>query len=321
MSEHSSIEWTDATFNPWRGCTKVSPGCTNCYAERLSLRNPDVLGIWGDNGKRAIASESYWRQPLQWDAVARAAGIRKRVFCASLADVFEQRPELEQPRARLLGLVAATPRLDWLLLTKRPEAAAAYFSKRSRMFEAAKEFVDLIYGKNSGTLVGDGFHAWPPENVWCGVSVEDRRHGKPRIELLRQILAAVRFLSIEPLIEDLGELDLRGIHWVIVGGESGPGSRPMNPEWVRSIRDQCVAKNVPFFFKQWGHWVPLGPTSGLDPDHFYPGGGKRQSVPSGVPMSEPTSMFPLGKKIAGRLLDGRTWDQMPGRAEPCSTPG
>lgn len=249
MAEHSAIEWTDATFNPWRGCSKVSDGCKNCYAEKLSLRNPKVLGIWGDKGKRVIASDAYWRKPQQWNAAARKEGIRRRVFCASLADVFEGRPELVEPRARLLALIAVTGGLDWLLLTKRPGAAAIYFSQRSTMFEAAAAWRDLVLGKNSNHDLGDGLKEWPPRNIWAGTSIENR-DVLGRINELRGIKSTVRFLSVEPLLEDLGQLDLTGIHWVIVGGESGPGSRPMHPDWARSVRDQCQAAGVPFFFKQ-----------------------------------------------------------------------
>lgn len=187
----TKIEWTSYrrpdgsmvpgyTFNPWRGCTKVSAGCANCYAETMSKRNPEVLGIWGDNGTRAVATESYWRQPLKWNREAEKAGKRRRVFCASLADVFERRSELEQPRGGLFRLIAETPYLDWLLLTKRPE--------------------------NVNYLSPWGSEAWPwPSNIWLGTSVENQEQADKRIPELLKVPARVRFLSCEPL---LGPVDL-----------------------------------------------------------------------------------------------------------------
>lgn len=184
-------------FNPWRGCTKVSRGCANCYAEAGSKRNPAVLGVWGDAGTRVIASESYWRLPLKWDRQAAKAGERRRVFCASLADVFEDRPELVSPRQRLFRLIGDTPYLDWLLLTKRPENVL-------RMTH--DEWCPPVPGHVSQNA-GDG-HSWKwPSNVWLGVSVEDQQRADERIPILLQTPAAVRFLSCEPL---LGPLDLIG---------------------------------------------------------------------------------------------------------------
>jgi protein gp37 len=258
MGRNTGIEWCEATFNPWRGCQKVSPGCEHCYAETLSRRNPKVLGEWGPGGTRVIASESAWREPPRWDRAARAAGVRRRVFCASLADVFEDRPELVAPRVRLFHLISETRHLDWLLLTKRPENV--------RRFRG-----------------GDGVpRSWPenmPPNVWLGVSAEDQRRADERIPLLLQTPAAVRFVSAEPL---LGPVDLSAVRhqlgaesfatvnvlvekdslnrghdrprldWVIVGGESGPGARPMRLEWARSLVTQCREAGVAVFCKQIG---------------------------------------------------------------------
>jgi protein gp37 len=262
MGENSKIEWTHHTFNPWRGCTKVSPGCAHCYAETLSHRNPATLGVWGDKGTRVVAAESYWRQPLKWDREARAAGERRRVFCASLADVFEDRPDLVAPRVRLFHLINETPNLDWLLLTKRPENV--------RRFQG-------------GAGVPRSWAESMPPNVWIGTSVEDQERADERIPHLLAIPAAVRFLSIEPLLgpvdlrripnlspdrcryfDDVESLTLNGkvypsrrVHWVIVGGESGPKSRPMDRAWVLAIRDQCRAAGVPFFFKQMTKKAPI----------------------------------------------------------------
>ena len=227
MGSNSRIEWTRHTFNAWVGCSKVSAGCTRCYAESLAKRTG--LAIWGDSGTRHVTSDAYWREPYKWATAAGRLGERHRVFCNSLADVFEDRPDLSAPRHRLWKLILDTRHsLDWLLLTKRPE----------------------------------NFNMIPlslADSVWLGVSVEDRKN-KHRIDILRQTPAALRFLSLEPLIEDLGELDLTGIGWVIVGAESGPGAWPMDEKWVRSIRDQCVDTDVPFFYKQRlenGHKVSL----------------------------------------------------------------
>jgi protein gp37 len=282
MGKDSKIEWTHHTFNPWRGCAKVSAGCANCYAETLSHRNPAVLGEWGPNGTRVIASESMWREPVRWNREAAAAGERRRVFCASLADVFEDRPELQAPRARLYEMVIRCDSLDWLLLTKRPENAAR------------------LWAQASTDVFGDMYNNPPiwSTNVWLGTSVEDQRAADERIPHLLKVPAAVRFLSCEPM---LGEVGLyrggwlflrppqpppgshtyhgRGIDWVICGGESGPNARPMHPRWAQSLRNQCAGDGVPFFFKQWGEWDS---------------NGRR-----------------VGKSIAGRLLDGVEHSEFP----------
>lgn len=259
--QRSKIEWTHHTFNPWRGCTKVSAGCANCYAEKMSKRNPSVLGTWGKDGVRAVAAESYWRQAIKWNKDAEQAGERRRVFCASMADVFEGQDTMSENewkklipiRARLFRLITDTPNLDWLLLTKRPQ----YVNTHALWFTL------------SGCL---------PNNVWVGTSVEDQR-AAGRIPALLNVPARVRFLSCEPLLGAIPNLNLSGIDWVIVGGESGPGARPMHPDWVRSIRDQCIAADVPFFFKQWGEYATAG--------------------------------VRVGKKAAGHILDGREWREMP----------
>jgi protein gp37 len=224
--ENSSIAWTHHTFNPWIGCSRVSPGCEHCYAETL-MDTRYHRAKWGPTGTRVRTSEDNWAKPKKWNAKASALGVRYRVFCASLADVFEPRPELATWRDELHELVRDTPNLDWLVLTKRPEVAADY------------------YGRNG-----------IPGNVWIGTTVEDRDRAEKRIPILRSIPARVRFLSVEPLLGDLGDLDLTGIAWVIVGGESGPGFRAMAPEWARNVREQCERRNTPFFFKQWSGRSP-----------------------------------------------------------------
>ncbi|MEX2015165.1 MAG: phage Gp37/Gp68 family protein, partial [Candidatus Hydrogenedentales bacterium] len=261
--------------NPWWGCTKVSPGCKHCYAETFAHR----IGrdIWGALAPRRFFGDAHWREPLKWNAEAKAAGARRRVFCASMADVFENRAELNPYRERLWQLIADTPALDWLLLTKRPERVRKC----------------VPWGDN-----------WPA-NVWAGVTAENQRWAQARVPLLLELPAAVRFLSCEPL---LGALDLspwlngsRRVDWVIAGGESGHKARPMNPEWARKLRNQCLSASVPFHFKQWGHWRP---------DYASASPTRRRVV---VPDSagRPVSLVRLGKHAAGRELDGRTWDQLP----------
>jgi len=239
MSESSHIEWTDATWNPVRGCTKVSPGCKNCYAERFAERFRGVPGHPFEYGFDMRLVPEKLHEPLKW--------LRpKRIFVNSMSDLFHE----DVPSSFIAEVGEVMAKATWhtfQVLTKRA----------SRMREML--FSEL------GSLAS-------AKHIWWGVSVEDRRYGLPRIEELRRATAGVRFLSIEPLLEDLGRLDLGGIDWVIVGGESGPHARPIRAEWVESILEQCRRQRVAFFFKQWG--------------------GTR-------------------KKKAGRMLHGRTYDEMP----------
>lgn len=275
MAKHSPIEWTHHTFNPWWGCTRVSPGCKNCYAETFAHR----LGanIWGSRAPRRFFGDAHWKEPLRWNREAAADGIRRRVFCASMADVFEVRAELNVVRERLWQLIADTPALDWLLLTKRPEQIARCVPW-------------------SGT--------WP-KNVWLGVTAENQKWAAKRIPLLLKFPAAVHFISAEPLV---GPLDIAPwvggksrIDWVIAGGESGHKARPMNPEWARALRDQCGEADIAFHFKQWGHWRPDYATATERSKRLY------LPTSSGTPIK----LVRLGKHAAGRDLDGRTWDEFP----------
>jgi protein gp37 len=241
MSLNSHIEWTDATWNPVRGCTKISPGCKHCYAETFAERFRGVKGHPYEQGFDLRLVPEKLTEPFAWRSP-------KLVFVNSMSDLFQ--PGVPDVYTEVVSRVMATA--DWhtyQVLTKRSERLKELLSSKLR-FAAGKE------------------------NIWWGVSVEDQKYGLPRINHLRRTAAKVRFLSIEPLLEDLGEIDLTGIAWVIVGGESGPGARPMKKEWVISIRRQCRDQNVPFFFKQWG--------------------GVR-------------------KKQNGRLLDNRTYDEYPNR--------
>ena len=219
MSDHSKIEWTDASWNPVRGCTQLSPGCAHCYAETFAERFRGVVGHPYEQGFDLRLVPGKLTEPLRWRT-------SRRVFVNSMSDLFHD----GVPEAYIVSVCRVMEAAGWhtfQVLTKRA----------ARMREL---------------LSGPLRFASSLENVWWGVSVENRRHGLPRIEELRQAPARTRFLSIEPLLEDLGAVDLAGIHWVILGGESGHGARPMRPAWARSLRDQCQEAGVPFFFKQWG---------------------------------------------------------------------
>jgi protein gp37 len=257
MAQNSKIEWTDHTFNPWIGCTNVSPGCDHCYAESWSKRSGLVK--WGNNPRRRT-SEAYWRGPLKWQVAGAAFqaqhGRRQRVFCASLADVFDNQVSPAW-RADLFALIAATPALDWLLLTKRPQNLAKMLPKE-----------------------------WPDggmSNVWLGTTAEDQDRFDQRWPVLSCVPAAVRFISYEPAI---GPVRLNRAHvvqpdWLIVGGESGHGARPMRAAWARDIVKDCQETGVAPFFKQWGAFGnnPLVSEQGLAPkaaaaaDTYGKGGG------------------------------------------------
>jgi protein gp37 len=244
MGRETGIAWCDHTFNPWMGCTPVGPECDHCYAQ--SATPVRVFGVtWGAHTARRITGPGTWSAPLSWHRAARRDGVRRRVFCASLADVFEDRRDLDVPRAWLWALIAATPGLDWLLLTKRPAKVLR--------------------------LVPIAWHTAWPAHVWIGTSIGCRA-SVPQLAHLRGIPARVRFLSCEPLLDTLPVLDLRGIHWVIGGGESGPGFRLLDPSAARNLRDQVKAAALPFFFKQYG-----GVTA----------------------------------KAGGKMLDGREWCEFP----------
>jgi protein gp37 len=253
----TTIEWTGRrlpdgtliigyTFNPWWGCHKVSQECKHCYAEGIAARYG--YRVWGPAATtaRRFFGPEHWREPVQWNAQAAREGHRRNVFCASMADVFEDHPDVGPAREQVWHLIEQTPWLNWLLLTKRPE---------------------LI-----GRFAPWGAKPWP-DNVWLGTSIGLQQHAAPRLEALVSYPTVVRFVSCEPL---LGPLDLTpwlpALHWVICGGESGAHARPMWPAWARSLREQCRTANVPFFFKQWG--------------------GRTHAA-------------------GGRVLDGRTWDEIP----------
>lgn len=323
MGERSSIEWTDHTFNPWWGCQRVSPACQHCYAEAFAKRTGhDVWG--GANSDRRFFGDAHWREPLRWDDRAAKAGRPALVFCASMADVFEDRRDLDEHRARLWELVAETPNLIWLLLTKRPECVL--------------ELVPDGWRRSTSLVAGNMTVHHPsrwPGNVWLGTTVEDQRRSDERIPHLVEIPAPVRFLSCEPLLGpvDLGVwLHVDGacslectwcatppIGWVIAGGESGNGARPMHPDWARSLRDQTAAADVPFLFKQWGDWIPYEPDpqppfwdsqhGDMIDGHTLPAdlsdGGIHRGWTADIGDVDdgPAVWNRVGKKSAGRLLD------------------
>lgn len=224
MAENSGIEWTTHTFNPWIGCTKVSAACDHCYAEAWDNRFNGER--WGPKAARTRTVKSNWSKPKTWNHKAKEAGERHRVFCASLADVFDNHKSINlEWRADLWQLIRSTPNLDWLMLTKRPQNIIRYLPEDW----------------------GGGY-----ANVWLGTTVENREEMLRRGTVLAKLAAAVTFWSAEPLIGDLGEIPPEIMpSWVITGGESGDQFRPANPDWFRSIRDQCAATKTPFLFKQW----------------------------------------------------------------------
>lgn len=243
MSDRSSIEWTDATWNPVRGCTKISPGCAHCYAETFAERFRGVRGHPYEHGFDLRLVPSKLSEPLRWSS-------RRTVFVNSMSDLLHELVPDDYVQA-VVEVMRLTPWHTYQVLTKRA-------------------------GRLRHLLTGPLRYAASLPNVWWGVSVENRKHGVPRVCDLQATPARLRFLSVEPLLEDLHELPLNGIHWVIVGGESGPGARPMRKAWVLALRDQCAVAHVPFFFKQWGG---------------------------------------VNKKRAGRLLDGQFHDAMPSRSD------
>jgi protein gp37 len=266
MGKDSAITWCHGTFNPWWGCTFVggSPACAPadgqkgavCYAKTWDARTGG--DHWGADKPRRFFSDKHWAEPVKWDRLARESGERRRNFCMSMGDIFEGRPDQESHRERLWNLIRKTEWTDWLLLTKRPQ------------------LIESLYPE-------DWLIQPPPPDVWLGTTTETQYWLDLRWDFLRRIPAAVYWLSVEPLFEPVvlpaDFLALGPKAWCVVGGQSGSGAVPMNPDWVRWLRDQCLEAGVPFHFKQWG-------------EHN-------------------DKLVRIGKKQAGRELDGRIWDEFP----------
>lgn len=325
MAENSKIEWTDHTFNPWIGCTKVSPACDHCYAEGWAKRSGRIS--WGPH-QRQRTSASYWRQPLKWDAEARAQNKRAKVFCASLADIFDNDASITSGwRGDLWALIDRTPNLDWLLLTKRPQNIRKFLPIDRR---------------------------GPRPNIWLGTTVENQAEAERRIPHLLDVPAVLHFVSAEPLLGPVdftridvtkrhastAEMDaLKGttwlpgnagessttfshdqkIDWIIVGGESGAYARPMHPQWVRDIRDQCEIAGTAFHFKQWGEWAP-GECAKSHPtrteitasmvDGAWLLGKLTVKQSEELHRDDEPDLYRMGKSKAGRWLDGVEHNQI-----------
>jgi protein gp37 len=368
VSAKTGIEWTDATWNPIRGCSPVSPGCKNCYASKVAMRfsgpGQPYEGLVRINaaGERTdewngvvLPVERHLLDPLRWKPILRICGFcyggcgeddrdggsckcenrPRRIFVNSMSDLFhENLPDEEIDR--VFAVMALRPEHTFQVLTKRPERMLHYFQQVAeekdmrRWINAAYEIVPYLSPCAAGMIEDSGY---PLPNVWLGISVENQKYADERIPLLLRTPAAARFISAEPL---LGPVDLsigfrvregvkqdvlygsEGLRWVIAGGESGPGARPMHPDWARSLRDQCQAADVAFFFKQWGEWTPgenVERSSGVVETATWFDGRwifEKENLASdeGHRDDEP-DLYRMGKKAAGAWLDGQEWKQFP----------
>jgi protein gp37 len=314
MADRTKIEWArnsdgspGSTFNPWLGCARVGPGCDHCYAEAWAERYG--LVEWGPGAVRQRTSRANWRKPLGWDRSAQARGIRRRVFGGSLCDPFDNKAPAAW-RADLWALIRCTPHLDWIIVTKRIANVGAMLPADWR----------------------DGY-----ANVWLLITVCTQAEADRDIPMLLRTPAAIRGLSMEPLLEAVNPFhigilknaaalagrhytEIPGLDWIIVGGESGPDARPMHPAWARALRDQCTAVGVPFFFKQWGEWAPGESVSApvtrteqtatwWDEEWVFGRMTPRQSEEQH--RDDEPDLYRVGKHKAGRLLDGREYNDMP----------
>lgn len=304
----TTIEWTDETWNPVTGCEKISPGCKHCYAKALhDMRHQAFL-----NGRKMpeqyhVPFERVQCWPNRLDIPLRWRGPRM-CFVNSMSDLFHEDVPLRFV-AKVFGAMALAQRHTFQVLTKRPERMLKFIGA----MDNSRMCIANLFEEIGASPTCDAGYGWPLPNVWPGVSVESKKY-LYRLDHLRQIPAPVRMVSFEPLLEDLGEVNLQGIGWAIVGGESGRGARPMHPDWARSLRDQCIAQGVPFFFKQWGEWeMHLKPA--IRGQHngggifLRPNGdwGQQDDWWSG----EAAAMNRVGKKDAGRRFDGREWNEFP----------
>lgn len=344
MADKSKIEWTEASWNPIRGCSRVSDGCRHCYAEGQAARIikmdrgrgvPDGDGSYDGllakggqwNGQIKVV-DSAMDQPLRWKRP-------RKIFVNSMSDLFHENVQ-DDVIDRVFDVMARAPQHTYQILTKRPERMMQYLNDAGRPHRAGSKFFVASDGTSS---------PWPLANVWLGVSVEDNATARERIPFLLQSPAAVRWLSIEPLLGPISmrwfpawpenppytaenpyngggtnHLDgLRRLDWIVVGGESGPKARPMHPQWVRVLRDQCAEAGVPFLFKQWGEWAPgenVERASGLVPIASLVGGewkiGMEDLASLGGHVDDEPDLYRIGKGSAGRLLDGELHDGYPG---------
>lgn len=338
MGERSKIEWTDATWNPVTGCTAVSEGCANCYARRMAYRFRGRCGYPTDDPFRVMIHPERLDQPLHWRKP-------RRVFVCSMSDLFHEELFDEGTYSQfgydILGRMAECPQHTFIVLTKRPHLAATALAFMEQAYEQSN--VDRLEGVRIGPLLD-----WPLPNLWLGVTAENQERADERTPVLLQIPAAVHFVSVEPMLgpvrgpwwgsqrfdPNLGApipqgrarcIERPGIDWIICGGETGPGARPMHPQWARDLRDQCKAAGVPFFFKQWGEWVIHRPRPAGDLGGDIRSGRLTIVHPSGESDAQvferthghntiPGSRFMerVGRKAAGRLLDGQLHEEVPG---------
>lgn len=347
MGATSTIEWTQATWNPVRGCSKVSEGCRNCYAMNIAARfsGPGLPyeGLAERHGgkaqwtNRVVTVEDSLTLPLTWKAP-------RRIFVSSMSDLFHE----DVPQEfiyRVSHIMLKTPQHTYQVLTKRPERMAGVW--------LTSLHCEWLRERLGNHLLTDAVIHHMLRHVWMGTSVEDQAAADIRIPDLLKVLARVRFLSCEPLLgpvdlqsvcpqvgpddtsssldalegfrfcrsqEDNWGEDIPRVHWVIAGGESGPGARPMHPDWARSLRDQCRAAGVPFFFKQWGEWLPYSQLTHVQQNTYCDNSAcvKQVLLTDGVASAD---VYHVGKKAAGRLLDGETWDEVPQPARPADLIG
>lgn len=328
MGDKSRVEWTEATWNPMSGCSKVSEGCRNCYAESMAARfggagqpyeglihypepTRHAAGQW--NGQVRV-SEDAMRTPQRWTRP-------RRIFVNSMSDLFHEAVSFEDV-AKVFGVMAACPQHTFQILTKRPARMQAFFAWLKAKGDAPHPIDKTRIGERMVALMAQfdlvniehRFGPWPLPNVWLGVSVEHQAAADERIPLLQEVPAALRWVSVEPLLGPINLAPYTGtLDWVVAGGESGPHARPMHPEWVSGLRDQCRAAAVPFLMKQWGEWAPGTSLDGNFVHALYGGPGFRSRA-----AGRDTHDFGhgymavrIGKKAAGRLMDGRIEDAYP----------
>lgn len=331
MSGQSNIEWTEATWNPITGCTRVSAGCDHCYAVSMTRRlegakRARYVGLVHNGHFNGVVRchEDLLEQPLRWRKP-------RAIFVCSMSDLFHPKVPFEFID-KVFAVMALCPQHTFQILTKRPERMEEYLASRSHPEHGSDCLIHTDYVPVAMENMGEDYSfaaemPWPLPNVWLGVTIESSDFAG-RADRLQEIPAAVRFISHEPALGPLDGLNLDGISQVITGGESGPGARPMHPDWARGVRDQCNAAGVAFFFKQWGSWAPNGQgcdvkgipygSIGSKRVHWLTGGG--EVLPIGSELLQPgdanhtlLTTMRIGKKRAGRLLDGREWNERPGK--------